>query len=65
MAFIIEGQVIGKLTDFISQRSFSRFLLVVTSDGVSRLGLGLDTSFFESRSRKPQVSSRSRELFFL
>ena len=65
MAFIIEGQVIGKLTDFIGQRSFSRFLLVVTSDGVSRLGLGLETSFFESRSRKSQVSSRSRELFFL
>jgi len=28
MAFFIEGQVIVQLTDFIGQRSFSRFLLM-------------------------------------
>ena len=31
-------------------------------DGVSRLGLGLETGFCESRSRMFQLSSRSRRL---
>jgi len=39
-------------------------LKVSASDGVSRLGHGLETRFFESRSRSPmsQVSSRSRRI---
>ena len=39
---------------------------VTISDGVSRLGLGLETSletrFLKSRSRRSQVSSRSRRI---
>ena len=33
-----------------------------TSDGVSRLGLGLETRFLESLSRRSQVSSRALSL---
>jgi len=50
--------------------SFKSNFKVLSSDGVSRLGLGLETrletSFFESRSwsrsRRSQVSSRSRRI---
>jgi len=39
-------------------------VLILASDGVSRLGLGLETRFLESRSgsRRSQVSSRYRRI---
>jgi len=50
----------GKQTQKTLQINKIKSTNKLISDGVSRLGLGLETRFLESRSRWPQVSSRSR-----
>jgi len=54
MAFFIEGQVIVQLTDFIGQRSFSRFLLVEAeavdeiAASTSMMDIGVKRNFWPS-----------------
>jgi len=53
--------VVLKVVDIDPQGSIGPFKgSINSSDGVSRLGLDLETHFCESRSRTFQVSSRSR-----
>jgi len=45
---------------FTATKTCPNYYALLISDGVSRLGFGLETHFCDSRSRRFQVSSRSR-----